>query len=308
MTLSPTTEFAETPDMETLAAQLPPKLALPYFDLLIDERQDGGETGQLWENQVHWGYWEDPRSAQGTRADYTAAMEAMNGVLFEAGRLTDGQTLLDVGCGFGGTIQQINRTYSDMNLTGLNIDPRQLAAADAQITPTLGNTLHWIEADACELPFEDNSFDRILAVECIFHFPSRQKFLSEAARVLKPGGYLAVSDFVPTMSFFGKTPVWAAIRPRVAKSYGTLGDVPLRGYKSMGKRAGLQMAASRNIRKNTMPTYPFLLKFFREQASEDAQNTMVTGTFWMKWLSKLSLLQYQVYTFVKPDDGQNSVN
>jgi ubiquinone/menaquinone biosynthesis C-methylase UbiE len=308
MTLSPTTEFAETPDMETLAAQLPPKLALPYFDLLIDERQDGGETGQLWENQVHWGYWEDPRSAQGTRADYTAAMEAMNGVLFEAGRLTDGQTLLDVGCGFGGTIQQINRTYSDMNLTGLNIDPRQLAAADAQITPTHGNTLHWIEADACELPFEDNSFDRILAVECIFHFPSRQKFLSEAARVLKPGGYLAVSDFVPTMSFFGKTPVWAAIRPRVAKSYGTLGDVPLRGYKSMGKRAGLQMAASRNIRKNTMPTYPFLLKFFREQASEDAQNTMVTGTFWMKWLSKLSLLQYQVYTFVKPDDGQNSVN
>jgi len=29
---------------------------LPYFDLLIDERQDGGETGQLWEHQVHWGY------------------------------------------------------------------------------------------------------------------------------------------------------------------------------------------------------------------------------------------------------------
>ena len=301
MTLSPTTEFAETPDMETLPAQRLSKLDLPYFDLLIDERQDGGETGQLWENQVHWGYWEDPRSAQGTRADYTAAMEAMNGVLFQAGRLTDGQKLLDVGCGFGGTIQQINRTYSDMDLTGLNIDPRQLAAADAQTTPTHGNTLNWIEADACELPFEDNSFDRILAVECIFHFPSRQKFLAEAARVLKPGGCLAVSDFVPTMSFFGKTPIWAAIRPRVAKSYGTIGDVPLRGYKSMGKRAGLRLDARRNIRRNTMPTYPFLLKFFREQASEDAQKTMVAGTFWMKWLSKVGVLQYQVYTFVKPE-------
>lgn len=300
MTLSPTTEFAETTDMETLSAQLPSKVALPYFDLLMDERQDGGETGQLWENQVHWGYWENPRSAEGTRADYMAAMEAMNGVLFEAGRLADGQTLLDVGCGFGGTIQQINGTYSDMDLTGLNIDPRQLAAADAQTTPRHGNTLRWIEADACELPFEDNSFDRILAVECIFHFPSRQKFLAEAARVLKPGGCLAVSDFVPTMTFFGKTPIWAAIRPRVAKSYGTIGDIPLRGYKSMGRRAGLDLGARRNIRKNTMPTYPFLLKFFRKQASEDAQNTMVVGTFWMKWLSKLGLLQYQVYTFVKP--------
>ena len=302
MDLASTTEHPEVTDMKTIPVQHLSKPALPYFDLLMDERQDGGETGQLWENQVHWGYWEDPKAALGTRADYTAAMEAMNDVLFHAGRLTDGQKLLDVGCGFGGTIQQINNTYSDMDLTGLNIDPRQLAAADAQTTPTHGNTLRWIEADACELPFEDNSFDRILAVECIFHFPSRQKFLSEAARVLKPGGCLAVSDFVPTLSFFGKTPVWTAIRPRVAKSYGTLGDVPLRGYKSMGRRAGLRLDASRNIRKNTMPTYPFLLSFFREQASPDAQNTMVVGTFWMKWLSKLSLLQYQVYTFVKPED------
>jgi SAM-dependent methyltransferase len=188
-----------------------------------------------------------------------------------------------------------------MQLTGLNIDPRQLAAADAQITPARGNTLRWVEADACQLPFEDNSFDRILAVECIFHFPSRQKFLSEAARVLKPGGCLAVSDFVPTMMFFGKTPIWMAIRPRIAKSYGTLGDVPLRGYRSMGKHAGLALVANRNIRKNTMPTYPFLLRFFREQASADAQDTLVVGTRWMKWLSKLSLLQYQVYTFVKPE-------
>lgn len=302
MNLSTTTEPTEAREMETLSAQRLSKLALPYFDLLMDERRDGGETGQLWENQVHWGYWDDPKTATGTRADYTAAMEAMNGVLFEAGRLTDGQQLLDVGCGFGGTIQQINGNYSDMELTGLNIDPRQLAAADAQTTPTHGNTLRWIEADACDLPFEDNSFDRILAVECIFHFPSRQKFLSEAARVLKPGGCLAVSDFVPTMMFFGKTPIWMAIRPRIAKSYGTLGDVPLRGYKSMGKHAGLQLAAHRNIRKNTMPTYPFLLRFFREQASADAHDTMLVGTRWMKRLSMLSLLQYQVYTFVKPED------
>jgi len=153
---------------------------------------------------------------------------------------------------------------------------------------------------ACALPFEDNSFDRVLAVECIFHFPSREKFLAEAARVLKPGGYLAVSDFVPTMSFFGKTPIWTAVRTQIAKSYGTLGNVPLRSYRSMGKRAGLQLGANRNIRKNTLPTYPFLIKFFREQGSADAQKTMIVGTRWMKWLSKLGLVQYKVYTFHKP--------
>ena len=139
-------------------------------------------------------------------------MEQMNGVLLEAGKVADGQHLLDVGCGFGGTIQQINAGHSGMHLTGLNIDPRQLAAAEAQTKAANGNHIAWVEADACQLPFEDNSFDRVLAVECIFHFPSRERFLAEAARVLKPGGYLAVSDFVPTVAVFGKTPIWMAIR------------------------------------------------------------------------------------------------
>lgn len=273
---------------------------LPYFDLLISERQDGGEAGQLWENQVHWGYWENPKNAKGTRADYVDAMEQMNVVLFEAGKVADGQKLLDAGCGFGGTIQQINATHSTMDLTGLNIDARQLAAAEAQTKPGNGNTISWVEADACQLPFEDNSFDRVLAVECIFHFPSREKFLAEAARVLKPGGYLAVSDFVPTLAFFGKTPFWFVIRTRIAKTYGTLGNIPLRSYKGMGKRAGLQLAAKRNIRKNTLPTYSFILKFFREQGSAEAQKTMIGGTRWMKWLSKLGFIQYRVYTFRKP--------
>lgn len=273
---------------------------LPYFDLLMDERQDGGETGQLWEQSVHWGYWEDPKSALNTRADYIAAMEQMNREVFKAGKLADGQRLLDVGCGFGGTIQQINAAHSGMDLTGLNIDARQLAAAEAQTKAANGNRIGWIEADACQLPFEDNSFDRVLAVECVFHFPSRERFLAEAARVLKPGGYLAVSDFVPTMAFFGKTPFWMAIRTRIEKSYGTLGNVPLRSYKALGKRAGLQLETNRNIRKNTMPTYPFLINFFRSQGSADAQKTMIVGTRWMKWLSKLGLIQYRVYTFHKP--------
>ncbi|KKC00722.1 class I SAM-dependent methyltransferase [Mycolicibacter arupensis] len=274
---------------------------LPYFDLLIDDRPARGELSQLWEDQVHWGYWETPNSADGTLADYVAAMELMNGVLLGAGRVADGQTLLDVGSGFGGTIRQINATHSDMALTGLNIDPRQLSAAAAVSTPAAGNTIAWFEGDACRLPFEDNSFDRILAVECIFHFPSREKFLVEAARVLKPGGYLAVSDFVPIAMFFGKTPIWMAIRSRIAKSYGTLGSVPLRSYKSMGTRAGLRLESSRNIRKQTFPTYPFLLKFFRAHESADIRKTMLVGTRWMNRLSRLGLLQYQVYTFRNPE-------
>ena len=275
-------------------------MQMPYFDLLLHERREGGETGQLWDQQVHWGYWEHPEKADGTRADYVAAMRQMDAELLKAGKVADGQRVLDVGCGFGGTIQRINAENCDMHLTGLNIDPRQLAAAEAQTTAVASNTIDWIEADACQLPFDADSFDRVLAVECIFHFPSRERFLAEAARVLKPGGYVAVSDFVPSMSLLAKTPFWVAIRHRIEKSYGTLGSIPLLGYRSMGKRAGLELAANRNIRRNTSPTYPFLINFFREQGSADAKKTLVVGTRWIKWLSRFGLIQYRVYTFHKP--------
>jgi len=91
-----------------------------------------------------------------------------------------------------------------------------------------------------------------------------------------------------------------AIRPRIAKTYGTLGSVPLRSYRSMGKRAGLRLETNRNIRRNTLPTYPFLINFFRDEGSADAQEMMIVGTRWIKWLSNIGFLQYRVYTFTKP--------
>jgi len=53
------------------------------------------------------------------------------------------------------------------------------------------------DSDACAMPRPDRAFDAVLAVACSFHFPSRDAFLLECARLLRPGGRLALSDFVP---------------------------------------------------------------------------------------------------------------
>lgn len=274
---------------------------LPYFDLILDERKKGGEAARLFKHWVHWGYWEDPKKADGSRVDFEAAMERLNALLLEAAKVADGLKLLDAGCGFGGTIHAIDASHKGMDLTGLNIDARQLAAAKADVRPSPGNRIAWVEADACRLPFEDKSFDRVLAVECVFHFPSRGRFLSEVGRVLKPGGYFALSDFVPTFGWgWGKGRIGRWIEARVGRAYGTVGEAPDGTYEVMARRAGLELVSDRDITKETLPTYPFLIKFLRREGSDEAKGLMSGPTRWLYWLSRLGLLRYRLLAFRRP--------
>src|SRR5437868_10604264 len=97
-----------------------------YFDYLIEAFKRGAAG-----RSVHLGFWDSPRKAED---DFAAAQARLDERILSLAGVAPGQSILDVGCGFGGTVAVLNERLQQAWLAGVNIDPRQLAIC-RQIAP-----------------------------------------------------------------------------------------------------------------------------------------------------------------------------
>jgi ubiquinone/menaquinone biosynthesis C-methylase UbiE len=271
---------------------------LPYFDYLLSLLKEGNEAVERsFGRHVHWGYWEQPSQALLTTADFEQAAETLSEQVCTAGNIKNDLSVLDVGCGFGGTVAHINERYTGMKLVGLNLDERQLVRARERVLPLADNTVQFQQGNACALPYADESYDVVLAVECIFHFPDREQFFREAWRVLKPGGYLALSDFVPRAAVIP----FAKIKLLDSFSAGFYGRCNMlysaKQYQKLAEKSRFMVQVKRDITANTLPTYSYLRQLAKQQRVVNMMAMLETAVIELS--SRLTLINYRIYGFQK---------
>jgi SAM-dependent methyltransferase len=218
----------------------------------------------------------------------------------EMADLRPGQGILDVGCGFGGTLAGLNARLSNCWLAGVNVDPRQLAIC-RKIGAANKNTLEWQEADACTLPFPSGSFDRVLCIEAMFHFSSRRAFFSEAARVLKPGGVLVGSD-ITLLESIRRVPVPGfCIEAPLQDGYGPWPDFWCEDadHAILAEAAGLRDGVSSDATANTAPSHRYTAPTDAEEA-RDTGNAALRAALMLRWLHLSGHLRYSLFRYRKP--------
>jgi ubiquinone/menaquinone biosynthesis C-methylase UbiE len=102
-------------------------------------------------------------------------------------------TILDVGCGGGRTIQKLAAIATEGMLYGIDYAKGSVAASRGKNAQLIkAGRVEIQRASVSQLPFPDNKFDLVTAVETQYYWPDLVKDMREILRVLKPGGTLII--------------------------------------------------------------------------------------------------------------------
>jgi SAM-dependent methyltransferase len=105
-----------------------------------------------------------------------------------------GSRVLDVACGTGNAALVAARRFTEV--VGLDFAPNLLQTARRRGAAE-GTDITFVEGDAQALPFEDASFDTVLSVFGVQFAPDQERAAGELLRVTRPGGTIALANWVP---------------------------------------------------------------------------------------------------------------
>ncbi len=201
---------------------------------------------------IHYGYWDEKVSS------FPQSLLRMNEVMMEAAGIKPTDKVLDAGCGVGGSSIFIAKTLG-CTVTGITLSERQvqLATANAKEKNVEG-LLDFKAMNYCATDFPDASFDIVWGCESICYADSKEQFVKEAYRLLKPGGQLVVADGFVTSFENNNNPI---IRKWIDGWQVNYLESPDR-FKSFMQQTGFANINYRDISKEASHSSRRLYKFY----------------------------------------------
>jgi ubiquinone/menaquinone biosynthesis C-methylase UbiE len=106
--------------------------------------------------------------------------------------IQDDWTMLDIGCGGGATLKRLLKRSKNAQVYGIDISEESVAKARQINADVLDKQVFVQQGSVAELPYEDEMFDLVTAVETVYFWPNLPNCLQEVRRVLKSGGHFAI--------------------------------------------------------------------------------------------------------------------
>jgi cyclopropane fatty-acyl-phospholipid synthase-like methyltransferase len=206
--------------------------------------------GLLLGEELHYGVFNDPTE------ELAAATHHLTEAMIDAAQLSDGLDVLDVGCGTGAPACTLAAEYG-VRVTGITTSGAGIEAATARATAAgLADRVSFEQRDGMDNGFPDASFDRVWVLESSHLMRERDRVVSECARVLRPGGRMALCDIIL------QRPLDLAevrrLREPLKLLRAVFGDArmePLKEYAALARAAGLVVDSEVDLTRATLPTF-----------------------------------------------------
>lgn len=171
-----------------------------------------------------------------------AQCQYMTPTLLDVLRKNPKLRLLDVGCGSGAIAIELARLAPEGQITGIDISGAVLESARVQAESQGLQNISFVEGDACDLPFEDATFDLVCTHQAVAHFQDHLKAIKEMKRITKKGGHICMREGdLSTAKFGSEYPILEECFKVIAEvhrlSGGTLNTG--RRLKAWAMRAGI---------------------------------------------------------------------
>ena len=208
----------------------------------------------LWGEHLHHGYWingdETKERAQLQLIDHLAQLASVK----------PASDILDIGCGFGATSLYLAKHFN-ASVTGITISSVQLEMA-VQSAAREQLDAKFLLMDAEMMDFQKR-FDVLWSVESISHYQDHHRFFATAAKLLKPGGYFAITDWFKkeNLSPGETTKSIDPIEKGMMVELRTMDD-----YARALSSNGLQIMNREILNKNCVKTWDLALDIIKDRA------------------------------------------